>query len=340
MDTYTIYKATAPNGKVYIGLTKHPLEVRRKQHEWAIRREKRHFYNALRKYGAAMQWEVLETGSGREWAVGREQHHIARYNSLDPNHGYNLTKGGDGALEPRASTRALMSTSAKNREVTVAQLINLKFGRVSRPHSEATKQKLRLLNTGKRAPEESRAAMSRAKMGVPHDPAHNTRIRMAQAHPVLRDDGRPFSSARQAAIAMKATKGDAVSRSMRRGGTCAGFTFRPISQAEYEAALVTWVKKMAEGHTEREPVWTMSRVGHHHSPGARANMSRAKKNKAHAPEHRKNRLAAISKPIRRSDGMTFGSILEAARDMGLTPAQVTYSVKTGRPRDGMTFSWA
>jgi hypothetical protein len=68
-------------------------------------------------------------------------------------------------------------------------------------------------------------------------------------------------------------------------------------------------------------------------------MARAKKGKPHAPEHAANRLAAISKPVLRSDGRTFASIVEVAQDMGLTPAQVTYSVKTGYPRGGHTLTW-
>lgn len=271
MDTYTIYKATAPNGKVYIGLTCKTLTIRRRQHLSDAARfpaGTRLFCNALRKYGASMKWEVLETGGGQEWAAAREQHYIALYGSNEPEHGYNLTKGGEGSH------------------------------------------------------------------------ADNARRRMAQARPVLRSDGRPFTSARNAAIAMKATKEDAVSKSMRRGGTCAGFTFRLIPQGEYEAALAAWEKKVAEGHTEQEPVWTHSRTGHRHGPTARANMARAKKGKSHAPEHRKNRLAAISKPVLRSDGRTFASIVEVAQDMGLTPAQVTYSVKTGYPRGGHTLTWA
>lgn len=340
MDTYTIYKATSPNGKVYIGLTRHTLEMRRKQHEYDMRREKRHFYHALRKYGPAVRWEVLETGEGQDWAAAREQHYIALYKSIDPKHGYNLTKGGDGTQEPRASTREQMSLSAKRRGMTPAQLANLNRGRVSRPHSDTTKQKIGLIHKGKKATLAARAAMSRAKKGVPHSPSHNASKRMAQARPVLRSDGRPFMSARHAAIVMKATTNDAVSKSMRRGGTCAGFTFRLISRDEYEAALAAWDKKVAEGHTEQEPVWTHSRAGHRHGPTARANMARAKKGKSHAPEHRKNRLAAISKPVLRSDGRTFASIVEVAQDMGLTPAQVTYSVKTGYPRGGHTLTWA
>lgn len=271
MDTYTIYKATSPNGKVYIGLTCKALATRRRQHLSDAARfpaGTRLFCNALRKYGPCMKWEVLETGEGQGWAASREQHYIALYESNDPKHGYNLTKGGEGS------------------------------------------------------------------------PVDTTRRRMAQARPVLRSDGRPFSSARHAAIVMKATTDDAVSKSMRRGGTCAGFTFRLISQDEYEATLAAWDKKVAEGHTEQEPVWTHSRTGRKASPTARANMARAKKGKPHAPEHRKNLCAAISKPVLRSDGRTFASIVEVAQDMGLTPAQVTYSVKTGYPRGGHTLTWA
>ena len=168
------------------------------------------------------------------------------------------------------------------------------------------------------------------------DQGHTEAIRQAQANPVLRSDGRPFLSSRQAAQEMGAGNEDAVSRSLRRKTKCGGFWFKRVSQEEYEAAKSLWVLRVSEGHVEQQPVWTKSRKGYRHTEEARHRMSSA--TRPHSPAHIRSRLAAIRKRVLRSDGVEFDSILAAAEAMGLSSAQISYSIKKGTPRGGLTFT--
>jgi hypothetical protein len=90
---YTVYKHTAPNGKVYIGITSLPPE-----HRWNKGRgysNNYHFFNAIIKYG----WDnithaVLHSGLAQEDALHIEAQLIAQYHSDDPQYGYNNSAGG------------------------------------------------------------------------------------------------------------------------------------------------------------------------------------------------------------------------------------------------------
>jgi group I intron endonuclease len=95
--SHFIYKATAPNGKVYIGKTNQPLDKRTYDHYWLAKRSKTLFAKALNKYGDQIVWEILEQPVvGLELANDRERYWISRFRSNDKKYGYNLTEGGDG----------------------------------------------------------------------------------------------------------------------------------------------------------------------------------------------------------------------------------------------------
>ena len=88
-DNFIIYRATAPNGKSYIGQTCQRIKKRIGQHAVS----KSIFGNAVRKYGDKMRWEVLSTEPDVESANKAEIAAIAKYNTTIPN-GYNFTTGG------------------------------------------------------------------------------------------------------------------------------------------------------------------------------------------------------------------------------------------------------
>ena len=91
---YSVYKHTAPNGKVYIGITKNDPKVRWHGGNGYARNE--HFYKAIKKYGwDNITHEVIETGLSCEAACEEEQRLIAEYNSANPKCGYNGTYGGE-----------------------------------------------------------------------------------------------------------------------------------------------------------------------------------------------------------------------------------------------------
>lgn len=98
-----IYKVTNNiNGKVYIGQSTMPIEIRYKEHLRDSKRfSKRPFYYALQKYGELnFSLELVEEVPNNELNQA-EQYWIKYYNSyvgFDNSNGYNATLGGDSKL--------------------------------------------------------------------------------------------------------------------------------------------------------------------------------------------------------------------------------------------------
>lgn len=94
MDKYIVYKHTAPNGKVYIGITKRKAEER-----WLGGRGykyNKHFSNAIKKYGwSNIEHEIITKDLNEEDAKEMERFFIQMYKSYDSKYGYNKTLGGD-----------------------------------------------------------------------------------------------------------------------------------------------------------------------------------------------------------------------------------------------------
>lgn len=130
-NNYTVYKHTAPNGKVYIGLTKRSVEER-----WLNGRgyqRNGHFWNAIRKYGwDGIKHEILETGLSKEQAGEAEKRYIAQYSSADPDKGYNLTYGGEMGIQHTEESRRKLSESRRGQRYNIGV-----------PFTEERKQHLR-----------------------------------------------------------------------------------------------------------------------------------------------------------------------------------------------------
>lgn len=90
---YCVYKHTSPTGKVYVGITK-----RNPQKRWNSGRgyeSNRYFFRAILKYGwDNFEHEILETKLTQAEAVAKERYYIKKYNSTDPEYGYNIEAGG------------------------------------------------------------------------------------------------------------------------------------------------------------------------------------------------------------------------------------------------------
>jgi group I intron endonuclease len=96
-DYYTLYKATSPSGKVYVGYTNFRLQDRMWQHyNEASRGKRRVFYSALRKYGKSIKWEVINIYYTKKLVQNRERYYISLYKANNLNYGYNATSGGEG----------------------------------------------------------------------------------------------------------------------------------------------------------------------------------------------------------------------------------------------------
>lgn len=153
--SYTVYKHTAPNGKVYIGITnREPLK------RWVNGQGYRHnvyFYSAIQKYGwNNFKHEILYAGLTKEQACKIEVELIALYRSNDKRFGYNFSIGGE--------------------------------SRTGCKHSEETCRKLSEMQKGKNISEETRRKLSESLKGrVPYwsigkHPSEETRRKMSEAH--------------------------------------------------------------------------------------------------------------------------------------------------------------
>ena len=78
--TFCVYKHTAPNGKVYIGITSRIAEKRwNNGHNY---KQNKHFYNAIQKYGwNNFEHEIIFNNLSKEEACEEEKNLIAKYNS-------------------------------------------------------------------------------------------------------------------------------------------------------------------------------------------------------------------------------------------------------------------
>lgn len=127
---YCVYKHTAPNGKIYIGITSiNPLK------RWANGqgyKHNNHFWNAIQKYGwDNIKHEILYSDLTKEEACQKEIELIARYKSNQREFGYNIENGGNA------------------------------IGKIS----EETKAYLREINLGKHHTKESCEKMSKSRKG-------------------------------------------------------------------------------------------------------------------------------------------------------------------------------
>lgn len=103
---HLIYKATFPNGKIYIGKTNQGLEKRKYDHLWLAKRSKSLMAKALLKYQDEISWEIVEDGIvGLELSNDREKYWIEKYGSNDKKRGYNLTDGGDGGVRSKQAEK-------------------------------------------------------------------------------------------------------------------------------------------------------------------------------------------------------------------------------------------
>lgn len=110
-NNYCVYKHTSPSEKVYIGITSmNPCKRWKNGKGYELCTA---FNRAIQKYGwSNFKHEILFEGLCKEDACKKEQELIAEYDSANPEHGYNLTSGGE-HYEPNAEWRDRLSASLK-----------------------------------------------------------------------------------------------------------------------------------------------------------------------------------------------------------------------------------
>lgn len=129
--TYSLYKHTFPNGKVYIGITSQPLEKRFANGRGYKDCPKMH--NAILKFGwNNVEHELLYSGLSKQQAEAMEIETIAIYDSVK--NGYNTDHGGNVTGTHSIETRQKISAGNK--------------GLKKPPKSDELKKKLSEQNSG------------------------------------------------------------------------------------------------------------------------------------------------------------------------------------------------
>ena len=152
---WTVYKHTAPGGKIYIGITHQKPELRWRNGEGY--KSNNHFYNAIQKYGwDNIDHEIVRVVDTQDQAEKIERELILHYKSYDRGHGYNKALGGHVLSE---ESRRKIGRTRKERGIKPPML--------GKHLSDETKRKIGEASRGRRFThsEEARRKISRAKTG-------------------------------------------------------------------------------------------------------------------------------------------------------------------------------
>ena len=92
-----VYMIRFPNNKKYIGKTECDIEKRMKEHKHHSKKSTTRLYNAIRKYGwESLEWIILDRSDDVCYIDEREKALIEEHGCLEQGKGYNLREGGDG----------------------------------------------------------------------------------------------------------------------------------------------------------------------------------------------------------------------------------------------------
>lgn len=161
---YKVYMHTCPNNKVYVGLTRQPIEKR-----WGKGKNYQntpYFYNAIKKYGwDNIKHEVLFENLTKQEAEQKEIELIALYNSSNRNFGYNIERGGKAGYRLTPEIREKMSKAARGRPVSEETRKKRSQSLKGRVFSEETKRKISQAKIGKIVSEETKRKLSEINKG-------------------------------------------------------------------------------------------------------------------------------------------------------------------------------
>ena len=216
--SYCVYKHTAPNGKVYIGVTSQMLKRRFNNGKGYFHNE--HFKRAILLYGwENIKHEVLKNGLNREEAIDEEKRLIAFYNSTDQTKGYNLMTGGDGLGTHTQETCKKLSLLATGNKWCVGRKLR-----------DETKEKIGAAQLGRKQTDERRAHVSACLKGRKQTDEHIARRSASKCKPVSQylsgEEIAQYPSAKAAAESVGGFKGNITSCCRGRLKTIYGFAWR------------------------------------------------------------------------------------------------------------------
>jgi group I intron endonuclease len=169
--SFIIYVAVCnTTGKRYVGQTVWDLKRRQEKHFWDALHSSRgcpYFHAAIRKYGeSAFEFYTLMTVPTKEQADEQEKNIIQLLSSCDPKFGYNISKGGGGAVGCKRSPETLEKMSAwqRGRKLSLEHRANI---------SQAMRGSV--INVGRKHDSEW-VKKTAAPLGVKHSSEHNSKI--------------------------------------------------------------------------------------------------------------------------------------------------------------------
>ena len=218
-QTGVIYKIVCTiSGKIYVGQTRQKLSRRINGHKHS--QKKFGVDAAITKYG----WENFTVEVIEECPVEsldeREIFWIAELNSKVPN-GYNLTDGGDGALNPSEETRMKMSLAKKGCTSWIKgkKMTEEQKAKVSANHADVSGENNPFY--GQKHSEETRTRMSLAKKGKSHKPhSQETRAKISASNKGKHshNKGKHLSEEHKAKIAIARKAWWARKKAVENGG--------------------------------------------------------------------------------------------------------------------------
>ena len=111
---FVVYMHVSPADKRYIGITARRL-IERWGSDGRGYRNNKHFWSAIQKYGwDSFKHEIIDTGLSLEAASNLEMQLISKYNTTDPEYGYNQTTGGNWS-RPTPEVRMRISEAIKRK---------------------------------------------------------------------------------------------------------------------------------------------------------------------------------------------------------------------------------
>lgn len=116
---YSVYKHTSPEGKSYIGCTSQ-RPTRRWDNGNGYKRRHKDFYHDIVKFGwDNFSHEIIASGLTEDEGYSLEKACIRKYNTTDPDRGYNKSIGGKGVFgciwdEERKQKRSAAVSGEKN----------------------------------------------------------------------------------------------------------------------------------------------------------------------------------------------------------------------------------
>lgn len=233
-----VYRITnTVNGKTYIGITVKKLRRRFTDHCARAKNGTTRLARAIRKYGAtAFIVETIATAGSHEELKAMEVQLIALHRSNVEDHGYNITKGGDGALGwvPSAETRAKIraaSIAAMTDRTRRDHLSRLATIQMSAPEARLL---LSIANKGRKHTEETRRKVSLAGLGRIKSEAERKKIAAALRGKVRPPEVRAKISAAKLGRKMSANARAAMSAASKG---------KPKSAAHREAMRAAWVAR-------------------------------------------------------------------------------------------------